>query len=85
MKLNCIIIALCATVLLTGCKQVAKSSIKKGAKETAKEVIEVSGEKTSKASARTSMKLTAEMLPKDRKALAVVKDEQGRIVPAINN
>jgi hypothetical protein len=85
MRLNYIIIALCATVLLTGCKQVAKSSIKKGAKETAKEVIEVSGEKTSKASARTSMKLTAEMLPKDRKALAVVKDEQGRIVPAINN
>lgn len=84
-RLNCIIIALCAIALLTGCKQVAKSSIKKGTKEAAKEVVEVSGEKASKASVRTSLKLTTESLPKGRKALAVVKDEEGRMVPAINN
>ena len=40
-KFNYITI-LCTFVLLTGCKQVAKSSLKKGTKETVKEVIETS-------------------------------------------
>lgn len=83
-KFNYITI-LCTFVLLTGCKQVAKSSLKKGTKETVKEVIETSAEKTSKAVIKTSKKLTIESLPKNRKALAVVKDENGRIVPVINN
>lgn len=84
-KLNCIIIALCVFFCLQGCKQATKASLKKGAKETVQEVIEKSAKKTSKTTILTSKKITKETLPAKRKALAVVKDKTGRIVPEINN
>lgn len=84
-KFNYIIIVLCTLFCLPGCKQITKSSLKKAAKETTGEVIEKSAAKTSKVAILASKKLTIESLPKNRKALATIKDKTGRIVPEINN
>ena len=77
--------AICLISFFGSCKQAAKSTLKKGIKETTTEVAKESAEKGTKMAIRSTAHLTMETLPKGRKALAVVKNEEGRLVPAIDN
>ena len=78
-------IILIITCLFASCKQVAKSSVKKGVKEGTTELVQETVEKGAKMAIRSTTQLTMETLPKGRKALAVVRSEDGVLVPAINN
>jgi hypothetical protein len=79
------IIIILLTLLFESCNQAAKSTIKKGIKETTSEVAKESVEKGTKIAIKRTAHLTMESLPQGRKALAVVKNEEGRLVPAIDN
>ena len=80
-----IIIVIVAVLTLTGCKQVAKNTIKKGTKTATKEVVEESVEKGVKMGVRKTAQLTIEELPKGRKTLSIVQAKDGRLIPEINN
>lgn len=79
MKYTCIFLFVC--IGLMSCNYVSKTAAKKGYKPIRKEVTKIS----SKYFGKKSVKLAVKDLPKGRKTLAVVKEKNGRIVPAINN
>lgn len=70
-----------ACVGLMSCNYASKTAVKKGSKPVVKEITKIS----SKVLEKKSAELAVKDLPKGRKTLAVVKEKDGRIVPAINN
>ena len=68
-------------IVFQGCNFASKTTVKKGTKPAIKEVAKLS----SKITGKNTAKLAIKDLPKGRKTLSVVKDENGRFIPSINN
>lgn len=68
-------------IIFQGCNFASKTTVKKGTKPATKEVVKLS----SKIAGKNTIKLTIKDLPKGRNTLSVIKDKNGRFIPAINN